>query len=449
LSGSASLGREVRRLALPAILNSLLLTLVLVVDRIMLGHHAETSLAAMQIAGPVEWTVWSLFTAFQVGTLARVGRFIGRGDRVRAALTAKVSLAIGLAVGLAVAVATPWFLDAVTFCSPRASPEVLASARAYLAITIAASPAVFVGATAIAVLQAAGDTRTPLLIGLGVNVVHVALNRVLILGAFGVPALGPRGCGISTAVTFTLEALAVVAVLGWRPLPVSLRGPTQDWVHIRHEGRALAKVAIPSLFERFLYHAGYLGFVAIIALLGDAPMAANQALISIESICFLSGDGFGVAAASLVAQSLGRDDAIGSERFARRAAEYAVVMLTTLGVIAYFLRRPLLGAFSTDPGVVAEGLRTIPILLLAQPFMAVGIVLGQSLRGAGDTRGALGVSAVGALAVRLSCTWFFALKLGMGLQGVWLGSTCDWVVRSALLVFWGRGRLRRVATGVG
>jgi MATE family multidrug resistance protein len=445
VSPPATLGQEVRRLAVPAILNSLLLTLVLVVDRIMLGHHAETSLAAMQIAGPVEWSVWSLFTAFQVGTLARVGRFVGRGDAARATLTAKVSIALAVVIGVGVTALTPWMLDLVAWAYP-ASPVVAASARAYLAITLACSPAVLVGATAIATLQAAGDTRTPLVIGVGVNIVHVGLNRVLILGAFGIPALGPRGCGISTAITFTLEALVAIAVLVWRPYPVTLRGGSRDWVHVKHEGRAIARIALPSLFERLLYHAGYLGFVAIIALLGDAAMAANQALISIESICFLSGDGFGIAAAALVAQSLGRDDAAGASRFARRAAEYALVMLTTMGFAAYVLRRPLIAVFSSNPGVMAEGLRTIPVLLLAQPFMAAGIVLGQALRGAGDTRGALGVSAVGALVVRLTCTWFFALKMGLGLQGVWLGSTCDWIARSALLVLLGPGRLRRMAT---
>jgi Na+-driven multidrug efflux pump len=177
-------------------------------------------------------------------------------------------------------------------------------------------------------------------------------------------------------------------------------------------------------------------------------MAANQALISIESICFLSGDGFGVASAALVAQNLGRGDRDAALRLSRRAGEDAVLMLTLLGVLAFVLRRPLLSAFSTEPAVVLEGLRAIPVLMVAQPFMAVGIVLGQSLRGAGDTRGALGVSIVGALVVRLSCTWFFAMKLGLGLPGVWLGSTCDWVSRSLLLLFWGRARLRHAATGI-
>jgi Na+-driven multidrug efflux pump len=80
----------------------------------------------------------------------------------------------------------------------------------------------------------------------------------------------------------------------------------------------------------------------------------------------------------------------------------------------------------------------MPVLAVAQPFMGVSIVLAQSLRGAGRTREALGVSLVGAVIVRLSATWFFAITLGLGLTGVWMGSTLDWMVRSALLAVLGR-----------
>ena len=202
---------------------------------------------------------------------------------------------------------------------------------------------------------------------------------------------------------------------------------------MRTEARMLARIAVPAFAERVLYHVGYVGYVLIIARLGDASMAANQSLISVESICFLSADGFGIAAAALVAQKLGAGEPEAAVKVARIGARDAMMALTLFGVTALALRGLILPMFSHDPEVLAIGRAAMPVLTVAQPFMAVGIVLAQSLRGAGRTREALGVSVIGAVIVRLSATWLFAITLGFGLTGVWMGSTLDWMVRSALL----------------
>jgi putative MATE family efflux protein len=441
---SPTLAREVRRLALPAIAQSLLQTLVFVVDRAMLGQHGEASLAAMQIAGPLEWSLWSVFSAFTVGTVARVGLHVGAGERSLARRAAWASLAYALGAGLLVTAAAPFIVAHLGLAVPGASPATASAARAYLAWTLAGSPLEFLGSAAVAALQASGDTRTPLAIGVACNVVHVGTNRVLILGTPWTPAFGAGGAGFSTVLTFTLEAALAIAALSRLSGAVSLRrdGPPAagSW---RDEAREVRRVSLPSLAERVLYHAGFLGFVLVIARLGDDVMAANQALISVESICFLSADGFGIAAAALVAQKLGARRPAEARQCALLATRYAVVLLTGLGVAFLVARAAVLPLFSSDARVVALGATAVPVLALAQPFMAAAIVLAQAVRGGGFTRAVLGVSAAGALVVRLSCTYTLALSLGLGLRGVWLGSTCDWVVRCALLVFVGRALARR------
>lgn len=407
----------------------------------MLGHHGEASLAAMQLGGAIEWSTWSVFAAFEVGTIARVGRHVGARDPSSARLAARLSLAMAAIVGTALALASPWLLDLLPLVAPKVSPAALAEARAYLGVTIAASPLVFVATITIATLQAGGDTRTPLAIGVAANVVHVALNYVLIA------KLGARGAGISTAITFALEAALATAALTRLGGSVSLRAregerPSAPW---RPEARELSRIAVPAFAERVLYHVGYGGYVLIIARLGDAAMAANQSLISVESICFLSADGFGIAAAALVAQKLGAGEPEAAERVARIGARDAVFALTLFGLSALALRGVILPMFSHDPEVLAIGRATMPVLTVAQPFMAIGIVLAQSLRGAGRTRDALGVSVIGAVLVRLSATWLFAITLGLGLTGVWMGSTLDWIVRSALYVAIGARTLAREA----
>jgi multidrug resistance protein, MATE family len=445
---SGDLAREVRRIALPAIGSSVLQTMVFVVDRAMLGHHGESSLAAMQVAGPLEWSLWSVFMAFEVGTIARVGRHVGAKDRPRARRALLLSLGAALVAGFAVALLWPLVVPLLGRAFPNASDVAVTGARVYLGWTLGASPVVFASATGIAALSAAGDTRTPLLAGCVANVLHVGLNRVLILGAFGVPALGIRGAGISTTLTFGIEASILLASLLRRTRGVSLRREPGSAAtrrgDYREEGRALWRVASPAVVERILYHAGYLGFIAVLGRLGDAAMAANQSLISVESICFLSADGFGLAAAALVAQKLGAGEPGGAVRAARVSARSAIALLTTLGVAFLCTRRFILPVFSADAEVIALGAAAIPVLAVAQPFMATATVLAQSLRGAGMTRPVLVVSAVGAFVVRIACTWLFALTFGLGLTGVWIGSTCDWLVRSVLLWWLARDKERRL-----
>ena len=435
LERTGDLAREVRRLAVPAILHSLLQTLVFVVDRVMLGRHGGASLAAMQIGGALEWSIWSVFAAFEVGTIARVGRHVGAGDRPSARRAALLSLGIAASVGTVVAMATPLVLAALPFVSDRVSPAAMSEARGYLGVTILASPVVFLGATSIATLQASGDTRTPLFIGVVANILHIGLNRVLILGLGPIPPMGARGAGISTALTFAIEATLAIVALTSRSRGVSLRADRgAPHVSVRDEMRELVRVGAPAFVERVLYHIGFMVYSLVVTRLGDAAMAANQSLISVESICFLSADGFGVAAAAIVAQKLGAGRPLDAQRTAWIATRYATITLTTFGVLALVLRDVILPMFSDDRVVLHIGRETIPVLMLAQPFMATALVLSQSLRGAGKTRQALIVSFTGAVFVRLSATWFFTSYLGLGLAGVWLGSTTDWFVRSVVLV---------------
>ena len=409
----------------------------------MLGRHGETSLAAMQLGGALEWSIWSVFAAFEVGTIARVGRHVGARDPDAAGLAARISLVAAFAMGCVLALASPLLLELLPYAARNVSPAALAEARGYLGVTIAASPLVFVATITVATLQAGGDTRTPLAIGIAANVLHVALNYVLI------PRYGAQGAGISTACTFGLEAALATLALTSTARPVSLRSRSiSTRPSARAEGRVLAAIALPAFFERVLYHVGYVGYVLIIVRLGDAAMAANQSLISVESICFLSADGFGIAAAALVAQKLGAGEPAAAQQVARISARDAMVTLTVFGICAVALRSVILPVFSSDPAVLAIGRSAIPVLALAQPFMAVGIVLGQALRGSGRTRDALGVSVIGAVVVRLSATWFFAITLGLGLAGVWLGSTLDWFVRSILLgLIWRRTTTRITEAG--
>jgi len=437
--GRRATARAVLRLATPAIAQSILHTLVFLVDRAMLGRHAAASLASMQISGPVAWATWSTLTAFCVGTVALVGRATGAGDRPLAVAATRASLGWALVTGLLAAGLGIGALDLLLSAFPAAGPEVREAASGYLGIVFGGMPLLMVSYTASAVFTAAGDARTPFFVAAAGNVLNIVLNWVLIFGELGAPELGARGAAIASVSAMALTSVVLLGLMARRGRFASLRGGGGEAAAFRR----MLRVAGAAFGERVVHHVGFLGFVAMIGALGALSMAANQALISIESICFLSAEGFGLAAAAIVAQRLG----------ARRPAEAAfggwvaaAMALALLGACAVaFLLVPelLLSAFTDDLEIVAAGVPCLFVAAAAQPFMAVSIVLAEALRGAGATRVPLVVALIGGLVVRLGATWLLAFVWDLGLIGVWLGSTCDWVVRSALLAYvFLRGRWR-------
>ncbi len=434
----------VTRLAFPAIATSLLQTLVFLVDRLVLGHYSGDALSAMQTAGPIVWTVFSVFGAFTVGTVAVVGRAVGARDPIAASSAARGSFALALFVGLTVGLLSLVLLDPMLAAFGRGGGEaVRAVSRSYLRVSLPGMPLFFVGLTAMSVLQAAGDTRTPLAIGIATNVVNIIGAWALVFGRFGLPAMGARGAALASLVAAALESGLGLAMLLSRRSPVALRGNAA--IDAYAGARRVLAVAWGSWGEKVIYHAGYLAFVGFVVTLGASSMAANQALISIESISFLTADGCAVAAGALVAQRLGANDANGARRVAWLSAALCAAILGACGLVFFAIPAPLVRAFRDDAAIVAMGSRALRVAAFAQIPMAIGVVLAQSMRGAGATREALVVSFVGALAVRIAATWFFVTQMRLGLMGVWLGSTMDWFVRAVVYsVRWRSGAWKRV-----
>ncbi|AKF06215.1 MATE family efflux transporter [Sandaracinus amylolyticus] len=420
--------RAVARLAGPAIAQSLLHTLVFLVDRAMLGRFSADALASMQISGPVTWSISSVASAVQVGALAVVGREVGAGRRDEAAAAVRAGLGASAGIGLLAGVAATLAIPLVLAGFPDAGPAVRDEARAYLGVILPCMPLLLVSAMAGAVFQSAGDTRTPLLVALLANAVNGGANWVLIFGRAGVPALGARGAAIGSVLALAVECAVLIALLARGRGVVSLRGRGGE----RAQLARMVRVAGPATLERIVQHAGFLVFVAMIGALGPLAMAANQALISIESVAFLSADGFGIAGAAMVAQRLGAGREDQARMAARVAAAMALVALSACGIVFVIAPRALASAFTPEPEIVALAVPCLFVAAIAQPFMAVGVVLGDALRGAGATRTTFVITLIGGVAVRLAATWLFAFELGLGLVGVWIGSTVDWATRTAL-----------------
>ncbi len=439
--GSIAIGRSVMKLATPVIAQLLLQALVFLVDRAMLGHYDSTALASMRISGPLHWCLYSTLSAFSVGTIALVGRAVGASDQALSTATLRASLVLALGTGLAIAVTSALGLDTLLAHFPFGTPEVQQAAQDYLQIIFLGMPLQLVSIVAAAALQASGNTQLPFLVGVVANGVNILLNYCLIFGNWGAPSLGVAGAAIASMTAMAINTLILMVILYRGTQQLTLRDRGGELPALRR----VLRVSVPTFNERLFRSLGYLGFSAAIATLGTQAMAAYEITLGIEEICYYIAEGFGIATATIVAQKLGANRANEATTSGMIATGLAILCLSMGSLLFLGIPEVLLGIFSKDREIIAAAVPCLYVAAVAQPFMAMSMAIEQALRGAGDTKTAFYVSAIGWFGVRLLATYFFAFVLNWGLVGVWIGSTCDWILRAIVLavVFW-RGNWREV-----
>jgi MATE family multidrug resistance protein len=211
---------------------------------------------------------------------------------------------------------------------------------------------------------------------------------------------------------------------------------------VRPDARAIRRflrTGAPIGGQWFLDMAAFALFTSLVARMGNASMAATQAMISLLSLSFMQAIGIGLAATTLVGRYKGAGDLAAAERSYRSALRLAVVL--AVGVAALFVLVPeaLMRMFVDDPEVIALGGPLLALGAAFQLFDALQIVVGGALRGAGDTRWPFLAQTSLAWVVRLPLAWLFAVTLGRGVVGAWYAEFVFILTLAAALLLRFRG----------
>jgi multidrug resistance protein, MATE family len=277
-------------------------------------------------------------------------------------------------------------------------------------------------------LRGAGDTRTPMKVMAAVNVVNIVVAYTLINGAGPFPALGVAGSALGAAFGRTSGCLVVLAILlrGKGGLRLSLPSLRLDTTQLRR----VINVGIPAGMEMLSMRLGMTIFAAVVASLGTAAYAAHQVVMTSESLSFMPGFGFSVAAATLVGQGLGAKSPQRAEHNALASWRWAVVFMSAVGLIFFSFPEYFMRFFTNDPDVISQGIMPLRLIAIAQPLLATTMVVAGGLRGAGDTRGPFLVTTLGIWAVRLPLGFFLVRTTSLGLSAAWITMIVDQGVRS-------------------
>jgi putative MATE family efflux protein len=408
--------REIAALSIPAMAALAADPLLSLVDTALVGRLGAVPLAALGVNVAVFTTVFWVFNFLTYGTTAEVARLRGAGDPQAAARYALQALWLAVGLGLAVLAvlqaAGPLIVSAMGAGGELADPAV-----GYLRVRALAAVPVLIVAVGHGAFRGLKDTRTPLWVAVGANVVNAVASYLLIYPA----GLGIVGAAWGTVIAQTGAALAFL-------LLARGRFPTPD---LRIDVRAMRRIAAISR-DLFLRTAalltGLLIATAAATRLGVTTVAAHQIARELWTMLTLVLDGFAIAAQALIATSLGAGRPDVARADARRLVAYGLGGGTAIGLGYLGLAGVLPGVFTTDADVLAQVADVWVLIALLQPIGGVVFVLDGVLMGAGDFRFLLWSTALASLGGLVPVA-VLAVALGLGLVGIWWGMVALMAVR--------------------
>nr|WP_156607654.1 MATE family efflux transporter [Auraticoccus cholistanensis] len=419
--------REIFALALPAFATLLSEPVLIMVDTAVVGHLGTQSLAGLGAAASVVGVVVSLCIFLAYGTTATVARRLGAGD-LRGALAGgldgmTLALLIGVAAAAVVGLGAGPLVDLYSD-----DPVVVEQGRRYLGIVALGLPSVLVVLAATGVLRGLQDTRTPLYVAIGTNVVNMVLSVVLVYGA---------GMGIAGAATGTVLAQSAGAVFLARTV---LRGARREGVHWRwNPGGVLAAVrtGVWLVLRTAAMQGTILTTTAVAAGLGAVTLASHQVVNSLWVFLAFALDAIAIAAQAIVGRYLGAGEAGVVRSLMRRMVGWGVVAGVVFGVVVWAASPLYVPLFSPDPAVQSLVRQVLVVVAVVTPLSGVVFVLDGVLIGAGDAR-YLALASVATTVVYVPLAALVGWS-GAGLAWLW-AAYCVWMLaRAVALVARARG----------
>lgn len=429
-------------LALPAMTENLMATLLAMVDTAMVGSLGKEATAAAALNASPSWLIHSVVTVVGGSIAVIIARLWGARDHERAGAFGRQALTLALALGALLTLIAQVIAPHYPYWM-NAEAAIIPDATAYMRIVSAAYIPQTLGLVFYGLMRGSGDMKTPMRISLTINLLNVAGNFLLIypsrtlpiLG--GVPmwgaGLGVSGAALSTAICTSLSAVIGGICLARRKdaLRLTLRRsyrPEMDKV------KSILHLGVPMAAERVIVNLGQVLYASTVSSLGTAELSAHHLAVTAEGICYNPAFGISVAATTGMGQALGAGKEEEAKKIGKMYLGMCAVVMLCVSILMYVLAPAMISLFTPDAELVRLGASALRIVAFAEPLFGLAIVGTALLRSAGETVAPLGISILCMMGIRVPLAMVFCQVFNWSLAGAWIAMDIDLIIRGTLTV---------------
>jgi putative MATE family efflux protein len=444
-----ALMRDLLVLALPVLAEQFLHILVGVNDTYLANHLPNHAADAGAAVGTITYFLWFfgvLVSSVGTGSTAIIARAKGSRHRSLANSVCGQSVSAAVIMGIVVGVGLYVFAEPIivlTRLQGPARPLALSYLR-MLSVTLPFTNLMFIAGSC---QRGYGDTITPAIVMVIVDIINMLFSFALTRGWWGLPVMGYDGIAQGTIIAYVAGGVMqfVVLVRGISGVRLHLHRLRPHWTTIKR----LFRIGLPAGAADILGWMANLGVIGVINQIDptNASAAAHMSAIRVESFSFLPGMAFAIAAATLVGQSLGMKRPDRARRCAYLAYAVGGGIMTLCGIAMITLGRyPARWLAPPDPHIIDLTTRCLFITGFIQSGFAANIIFGGALRGAGDTLAVMALNLTTVIGIRFVGVIVVGLHFQAALPVIWVVLASELFMRGTLVYFrFVHGGWRKVA----
>lgn len=418
-------------LALPIMATSLIQMAYNLIDMIWIGKIGASAVASVGAAGMFMWLSNGLATLAKMGGQIKVGHALGAQKKEDAASYAQSSIQMGIVFAIGFGILSVVFADEMIGFFQLNSTQVIQDAKLYLMITCGLVIFSFMNQIFTGILTAMGNSRTSFIAtGIGL-VLNIVLDPLFIFGFGAIPPMGVAGAAIATV----LAQLVVMLLFLYTILRDTVLFSN---VHILHSYSSqhtieIFRIGLPSAVQSMLFSGISMVIARLIAGWGDAAVAVQKVGSQIESISWMTAEGYAAALNSFVAQNHGAKN---TDRI-REGYRLSMIVMLSWGVfcslVLIVFPQLIFQVFIQEAEVLPKGVDYLRILGVSQLFMCMEITTAGAFSGLGKT---LPPSIVSITLTGARIPMAILLGRWLGLNGVWWAITISSIGKGIVLLGW-------------
>lgn len=419
------------RLIIPLIVDQFLQVAVGLSDSIMVARVGEAAVSGVSLVDTVMLLIINIFTALATGGAVIAGQYLGRKDPKTGCEATAQLFNFTFLFSIFIMILGYLGQNVILYhVFGKIEPEVMKDSRTYLLIVLSSIPMIAMYNAGAAIFRAMGNSNIAMKTSLLMNSINVFGNALLIFGFHR----GVEGVAIPTVVSRGVACVVILILLNNQKHELHILHPYPfkiKWNVLKK----ILYIGIPNGLENSMFQLGKIAVLSLVSGLGTASLAANAVGNNIANFAILPGMSFGFALLTVCAQCVGAGDFEQVKYYTKHMMRVEYLCLIASNLIVILALPFILSVYNLSD----EAARYANDIILYHAACVVTIwplsfTLPNTLRAAADVKVTMVLSIISMWVFRFGFSYLLTMVFHMGIFGVWVAMTIDWLVRGIFFV---------------